>query len=91
MSRTTMIHARLPIDLKEDVARILKKIGLSATEAITLFYSQVRLQNGIPFPVKIPNKTTLKAMKDADDGKTIDFNSFEEMMKYLKDDEDEKC
>ena len=83
MSRTTMIHARMSIDLKEDVTKILKKIGLSATEAITLFYSQVRLHKGIPFPVKIPNKTTLKAMKDADEGNTIDFNSFGEMMKYL--------
>ena len=78
-----MIHARLPIDLKEDVTAILKKIGLSATEAITLFYSQVRLHKGIPFAVKIPNKTTLKAMKEADEGKTMDFNSFDEMMKYL--------
>ena len=83
MSRTTMIHARMSIDLKEDVTKILKKIGLSATEAITLFYSQVRLHKGIPFPVKIPNKTTLKAMKDADEGNTVDFKSFGEMMKYL--------
>jgi len=53
MSRTTMIHARVPIDLKEEVTKILKKVGLSATEAITLFYSQVKLHKGIPFPVRI--------------------------------------
>jgi DNA-damage-inducible protein J len=60
MTKTTMIHARVPLDLKEDVAKILKELGLSATEAITLFYSQVKLRKGLPFPVQIPNKETLK-------------------------------
>ncbi|MBF0410114.1 MAG: type II toxin-antitoxin system RelB/DinJ family antitoxin [Candidatus Riflebacteria bacterium] len=85
MSKTTMIHARLPLDLKEDVAAILKQLGLSATEAITLFYSQVRLHKGIPFDVKIPNKTTIKAMQEADEGKTINFDSFDKMMQHLND------
>lgn len=86
MPKTTMIHARLPIDLKEEVAQILKDIGLSATEAITLFYTQVRMHKGLPFLVKIPNKTTLKAMKDADEGRTFEFATFEEMRKHLEQD-----
>ena len=37
MSKTTMIHAKISAELKEDVTKILKELGLSATEAITLF------------------------------------------------------
>jgi DNA-damage-inducible protein J len=84
MSKTTMIHARIPVELKEEVSKILKELGLSATEAITLFYSQVKMQKGLPFPVKIPNKETLKAMKEAESGDTIDFNSVSEMMDFLE-------
>jgi len=33
--------------------------------------SQVRLRKGLPFDVKIPNKTTLKAMMDAEGGRNL--------------------
>jgi len=41
-------------------------MGLSTTEAINLFYRQVKLRNGLPFNVVIPNKTTEKVFKDTD-------------------------
>jgi len=36
-------HSRTEPDLKSDVEGIFKEFGLSATEAIDLFYRQVRL------------------------------------------------
>jgi DNA-damage-inducible protein J len=48
MSKTTMIHARLQLDLKTDTEKIFKKLGLSTTEAITVYFSQVRLRKGLP-------------------------------------------
>jgi DNA-damage-inducible protein J len=41
-------------------------MGLTTTEAINLFYRQVKLRNGLPFNVVIPNKTTEKVFKDTD-------------------------
>ena len=64
MARSAMIRARTEQGLKTDVEQILRTLGLSFTEAINLFFTQIKLQKGIPFEVKIPNKTTLKAMKD---------------------------
>jgi len=46
-------------------------LGISTTEAINLFLSQVKLRKGLPFDVRIPNKTTLRAMKDAEEGKNL--------------------
>ena len=49
----------------------MEKLGLNASDAIRLFYKQVALQRGLPFDVKLPNATTRRALKDADDGKNL--------------------
>ncbi|MCK5706114.1 MAG: type II toxin-antitoxin system RelB/DinJ family antitoxin [Candidatus Aureabacteria bacterium] len=64
MSKSAMIRARTEPKLKNEVENIFHELGLSCTEAINIFYRQVKLLHGLPFDVKIPNKTTLKAMKD---------------------------
>ena len=64
MARSAMIRARTEKVLKHDVERILHALGMSFSEAINLFFRQVKLQKGMPFDVKMPNRTTLKAMKD---------------------------
>ncbi len=84
MAKTAMIVARIEPDLKADAEKILKKLGLSTTEAINLFLAQIRLRKGLPFEVKIPNKTTLKAMRDAEEGKNlIECKDAEDMFKKL--------
>lgn len=65
-----MIHTRIDPKLKKQAENVLCELGLSSAEAIRLFYNQISLHNGLPFDVKIPNKITLKAMKDADERKT---------------------
>ena len=66
MARSAMIRARTEPKLKHDVERILHTLGLSFTEAINLFFHQVRLRKGIPFDLRVPNKTTLQAMKETE-------------------------
>lgn len=65
MAKTAMIRARTEPGLKNGVEKIFHHLGLSLTEAINLFFRQVELEKGIPFDIKIPNKTTLRAMKKA--------------------------
>ena len=71
MAKTAMITTRVDPDLKADAEKVLSKLGISTTEAINIFLSQVRLRKGLPFDVKIPNKTTLKAMRDAEEGRNL--------------------
>ncbi len=80
MPKTTMIHARVEEDLKAETEKIFKKLGLSTTEAITVFFSQVRLRKGLPFDVKIPNKTTLETFRKTDAG--VELNEYESMAKF---------
>jgi DNA-damage-inducible protein J len=65
MGKSAFIRARVEPELKEDVLDILQTLGLSLTEAITLFFKMIKLNRGLPFEVKIPNEETLAAMEDA--------------------------
>ena len=79
-----MIRARTDFNLKNKVELIFDKLGLNATAAINIFYKQVLLSRGLPFEVKIPNATTLKAMKEAQSGRTSKrFKTVDEMFKSL--------
>ena len=65
MAKTATIRARLEPDLKHEAEQILSTLGLSPTAAIRLFYRQVTLQHGLPFPVRIPNAETRDALREA--------------------------
>ena len=71
MPKTEMIRARIEPNLKHDVDHIFKELGLTTTEAISLFYHQVKLRKGLPFEVIIPNATTIQTFQDTDAGKNI--------------------
>lgn len=65
MSKSEIIRARIEPDLKHDAEEIFKKLGLSSSQAIVLFYQQVITSRGLPFDLKIPNETTQNAILDS--------------------------
>ena len=69
--KTATVRARIEPKLKHDVAPVLAAVGLSFSQAIEIFLIQVKLNNGIPFEIRIPNKTTLKTFKNTDKGKNL--------------------
>jgi len=71
MVKTATVRARIDPLLKQDVEKLFKEMGLTTTQAINLFYRQVKLRNGLPFSVIIPNKTTEKVFKDTDAKKNL--------------------
>src|SRR5437764_13266121 len=50
---------------------LLQELGLTPTEAITLFYKQVTLHRGLPFAVELPTAETREAMRDALAGRDL--------------------
>ena len=71
MPKSSSIHARIAPDLKEEAEAILKKLGLNASQAITLFYQQIRLTRGLPLVLRVPNETTRQTLDDTDAGKNL--------------------
>ncbi len=68
MPKTAMIRVRVESELKSAVENVLKDLGMSATEAITQFYTQVAIQRGLPFDVKLSNSHTVEALQQAEAG-----------------------
>ena len=56
MTRAAMIHARMEPELKQNVESIFRALGMTTTEAVTLFYKQVKMQHGLPFTVEVPDE-----------------------------------
>jgi len=84
MAKTVMISAQIDPKLKNSVERVFKKLGLTTTQAIVLFYKQVDSQNRLPFEVKRPNAITKKTLADAKARRNLEsFDSTDSLFKSL--------
>ena len=80
MAKTEMIRARVEPELKHQAEALLRELGMSVTEAITLFYRQVTMHRGLPFEVKIPNANTTEALHQAESGAGLaEYATLEEL------------
>lgn len=50
-----LIEAVVDRELREQAESILKQLGETPSMAITQFYTQIVLQHGIPFELKLPS------------------------------------
>ncbi len=84
MAKTSTIAARIDPELKNRVERVFSGLGLTSSQAITLFYKQVELQQGLPFIVRIPRDLTLEALEDARSRRDMEgFNTVEDLFDDL--------
>lgn len=78
--KTAAVHSRTLPEIKEKAEGIPQHLGLSPTEAIRMFYTQIALRNGLPFDVTIPNEETKRALEDSRNGRNLErFDSTEEL------------
>lgn len=54
MRKTAVITARIEPELKASAGQICAQLGLTLTQAITLFLRQLELQQGLAFDLKVP-------------------------------------
>jgi DNA-damage-inducible protein J len=68
MGRTGYITARVEPGLKASAGKVLSRVGVSTSDAITMFLKQVVLHGGLPFEVRVPNAATKKAVAELERG-----------------------
>jgi DNA-damage-inducible protein J len=66
---STMVHVRVDEKTKARAAKTLAGMGLSVSDAVRMLLVRVAAEKALPFEVKVPNTTTVKAMRAADEGK----------------------
>ena len=62
---------------------ILDQMGMSYSQAIGVFNSLVVMNNGLPFEVKIPNKTTENALQELKNKKGKTFSNVDALFDDL--------
>ena len=62
--KTKTIKVRVPHELKRDSKEILARLGMTTSDAIRMFLTQVVARKEFPVELKVPNKVTLKAMEE---------------------------
>ena len=70
--KNAVVRARVDAELKHSSEQVLNNLGMSMTEAIRLFLTQVSLRQEFPIELKTPNATTLKAIAEAPTKKSYD-------------------
>ncbi|MEG6566368.1 type II toxin-antitoxin system RelB/DinJ family antitoxin [Thermoanaerobacterium saccharolyticum] len=55
MAKSANLYARIEPEVKEQAEAILNALGITASNAITMFYKQIILRKGLPFEVKLPD------------------------------------
>jgi DNA-damage-inducible protein J len=65
MAATSMLHIRIDDDTKAEGNAVLEAIGLSASDAVRLFYRRLIADQAFPLELKVPNKATRAAMAEA--------------------------
>ncbi len=83
MSADAVVRARIDSDTKVRATEVLDAMGLSVSDAIRLLLLRVAHEKRLPFAVQVPNATTLKAMKEMDEGKGKRFGSAKELFRDL--------
>jgi DNA-damage-inducible protein J len=69
MAKTASVNARIEPAVKKKAERIFTEIGISASDAVGMFYRQVVYRRGLPFDVRVPNATTVAALEELEQGK----------------------
>ncbi|WP_421785725.1 type II toxin-antitoxin system RelB/DinJ family antitoxin [Gardnerella sp. DNF01204] len=57
MTNTNAVYARIDTNLKENAENILNQLGITPSSAIQMLYSQIVLQKGMPFELRLPVNT----------------------------------
>jgi DNA-damage-inducible protein J len=63
---STMVHVRVDEKVKAEASATLAKMGISVSDAVRIMLIRSAEEKALPFEVRVPNATTVKAMQSAD-------------------------
>jgi len=65
MAKTAVITIRIEPEIKEEAENILAQLGLTMSQAMSMYVRQLVLRRGLPFTVNIPNQETMEAIQES--------------------------
>ena len=71
MNKSATIQARIDPSVKNNAQKILNKLNITMSEAISIFLTQVSLNKGVPFEIRIPNELTEETLIKSENGEAL--------------------
>jgi DNA-damage-inducible protein J len=65
MAKTAVITTRIEPEIKEEAENILAQLGLTMSQAMSMYLRQLVMRRGLPFTVNIPNEETMEAIQES--------------------------
>ena len=84
MSSNTVVRARIDSDTKARATEALHAMGLSVSDAIRLLLVRIAEERRMPFDIRVPNRETLDAVKELEEGRGKRFDSADELFRDLR-------
>ena len=82
MSINAVVRARIDENIKEEATIVLEAMGLTTSDAIRIMLTRVAREGALPFELVVPNKTTIKAMREARRG-NLEIVTLDELQAVL--------
>lgn len=66
--KSAFLRARIEPKLKVEAEYVLRELGITPTQAVTMLYKKIAREHDWPVELKIPNEETQRAMDETDKG-----------------------
>ena len=83
MAGDSVVRARIDSETKARATEALQAMGLSVSDAIRLLLLRVADEKRLQFALQVPNATTVKAMRELEEGKGKRFAGAEDLFHDL--------
>ena len=82
--KTAVIATRIEPEVKQEAEAILAQLGLTMSQAMTLYIKQLILRRGLPFSVNIPNQETMEAIQESLEPETLPgFDNLDDLFEEI--------
>ncbi len=66
-TQSSMLHVRMDSEMKRKAMTALAAMGLTASEAVRLFFHRIAVDQAFPLELKVPNRQTRRAMAESEE------------------------
>jgi DNA-damage-inducible protein J len=80
---SAMVHVRVDEKVKEEASVTLARMGITVSDAVRMMLVRIAAEKALPFDVRVPNATTVKAMESADKKRGKRFRSAKQLFEDL--------
>ncbi len=70
-TKTATVTVRLDPKVKKAAQKVLSKLGITTSQAVTMYFNQISEEQGLPFRPHIPNEETERVIRESLAGKNL--------------------